>query len=163
MLLFWSKIARAIYLRLLFVPTLHWCAANVEFATMGYYLFVGLYWAIEVETLYMIGWSKTWWRHQMETFSVLLALCAGNSPVTDEFPAQRPVTRRLDVFFDLRLNEQLSKQSWGWLFETPSRSLWRQRNECVTCNMLCSIIELLWSKIVMKMMPKLTITTNGMP
>ena len=41
-------------------------------------------------------------RHQMETFSVLLALCAGNSPVTGEFPAQRPVTRSLAVFFDLR-------------------------------------------------------------
>ena len=34
-----------------------------------------------------------WWRHQMETFSVLLAICVGNSPVTGEFPAQRPVTR----------------------------------------------------------------------
>ena len=35
---------------------------------------------------------KAWWRHQMETFSALLAICAGNSPVTGEFPAQRPVT-----------------------------------------------------------------------
>ena len=49
----------------------------------------------------------------METFSTLLAICAGNSPVPDEFPAQRPVTRSFDVFFDLRLNKQLSKQSWG--------------------------------------------------
>ena len=39
----------------------------------------------------------------METFSALLALCAGNSPVTGEFPSQRPVTRSFDVFFDLRL------------------------------------------------------------
>ena len=39
-----------------------------------------------------------WWRHQMETFSALLALCAGNSPVTGEFPSQRPVTRSFDVF-----------------------------------------------------------------
>ena len=38
---------------------------------------------------------------------------AGNSPVTEEFPAQRPVTQSFDVFFDLRLNERLSKQSWG--------------------------------------------------
>ena len=38
-----------------------------------------------------------WWRHQMETFSALLAICAGNSPVPGEFPAQRPVTRNLDV------------------------------------------------------------------
>ena len=45
----------------------------------------------------------------METFSALLALCAGNSPVAGEFPAQRPVTRSFDVFFDLRLNKRLSK------------------------------------------------------
>ena len=29
---------------------------------------------------------QSWWRHQMETFSALLAICAGNSPVTGEFP-----------------------------------------------------------------------------
>ena len=39
----------------------------------------------------------SWWRHQMETFSALLAICAGNSPVHVEFPAQRPVTRSFDV------------------------------------------------------------------
>ena len=47
----------------------------------------------------------------MEAFSVLLAICGGNSPVPGEFPAQRPVTRSFDVFFDLRLNKWLSKQS----------------------------------------------------
>ena len=72
-----------------------------------------------------------WWRHQIETFSALLALCAGNSPVTGEFRAQRPVTQSFDVFFDRRLNKRLSKQSWRWWFETPSRSLWRR------CNGLC--------------------------
>ena len=41
---------------------------------------------------------------------------------------QRPVTRSFDVFFDLRLNKRLSKQSWGWWLETPSRSLWRHCN-----------------------------------
>ena len=61
----------------------------------------------------------------METFSELLALCVGNSPVTGEFPAQRPVTRSFDIFFDLPLNKRLSKHSWGWRFETPSRPLWR--------------------------------------
>ena len=70
----------------------------------------------------------SWWRHQMEAFSALLALCAGNSPVTGEFPPQRPVTRSFDVFFDLRLNKRLSKQSWGWWFEMPSRPLWRHQN-----------------------------------
>ena len=70
----------------------------------------------------------SWWRHQMDTFSALLALCAGNSPVTGEFPSQRPVTWSFDVFFDLRLNKRLSKQSWGWWFETLSRPLWRHCN-----------------------------------
>ena len=71
-----------------------------------------------------------WWRHQMETFSALLAICAGNSPITGEFPAQRLVTRSIDVFFDLRQNKRLSKQSWGWWFETPSRPLWRHCSQC---------------------------------
>ena len=39
----------------------------------------------------------SWWRHQMKTFSVLLALCAGNSPVTGEFPSLRPVTQSSDL------------------------------------------------------------------
>ena len=64
------------------------------------------------------------WRHQMETFSMLLAICVGNSPVTGELAVQRPATRSFDVFFDLRLNKWLSKQSWRWWFETPSPSLW---------------------------------------
>ena len=50
-----------------------------------------------------------WWRHQMEIFSASLDLCAGNSPVSREFPEQRPVTRNFDVFLDLRLNKRLSK------------------------------------------------------
>ena len=56
---------------------------------------------------------------------------AASGPFTGpgEFPTQRPVTRSFDVFFDLRLNKRLSKQSWGWWFETLSRSLWRHRNE----------------------------------
>ena len=72
---------------------------------------------------------SSWWRHQMETFSALLALCAGNSPVLGEFPAQWPVTRSCCAFCDVRLNKRLSKQSWGWWFETLSRPLWRHRND----------------------------------
>ena len=76
-----------------------------------------------------IIWLKvvifSWWRHQMETFFALLAICAaGNSLVPGEFPAQRPVTRSFGVFFDLRLNKRFSKQSWDWWFETLSRPLW---------------------------------------
>ena len=70
----------------------------------------------------------SWWRHHMETFSALLALCAGNSPGTGEFPAQRPITQSFDVFCDLHLYKRLSKQSWGWWFETPSCPLWRHCN-----------------------------------
>ena len=64
----------------------------------------------------------------METFSAFLAICAGNSQVSGEFPVQRPVARSFDVFFDLRLNKRLSKQSWSWSFETLSRPLLRHRN-----------------------------------
>ena len=56
----------------------------------------------------------------METFSTLLAICAGNSPVPGEFPTQRPVTQSFDIFFDWRLNKRLNKQSSGWWFETLS-------------------------------------------
>ena len=70
-----------------------------------------------------------WWRHKMETFSALLALCAGNSPVAGEFPAERPVTRSFYDFFNLHLNKRLSKQSWGWWFEMPSCPLWRHCND----------------------------------
>ena len=65
----------------------------------------------------------------METFSALLAICAGNSPVSGEFPAQRPVTRSFDIFFDVRLIKRLSKHSRGWWFETLSHPLWRHRND----------------------------------
>ena len=68
--------------------------------------------------------ASSWWRHQIETLSALLAFCVWNSQVTGEFPSQRPVTRSFDVFFDLRLNKPLGKQSWGWWFGVPSRSLW---------------------------------------
>ena len=76
----------------------------------------------------MVCCAFSWLRHQMETFSALLAICAGNSPFRGEFPAQRPVTRSFDVFFDLRPNKRLSKQWRGWWFGTQSRSLWRHRN-----------------------------------
>ena len=64
-------------------------------------------WA-QIRILKLVHWYHAFplWRHQMETFSALL--------VTGEFPAQRPVTRSFDVYFDLRLNKRLSKQSWGW-------------------------------------------------
>ena len=61
-------------------------------------------------------------------FRVTGHLC-GEFTGRGEIPAQRPVTRIFDVFFDLRLNEWLSKQSWGWWFETPSCPLCRHSKE----------------------------------
>ena len=71
---------------------------------------------------------SSWWRHHMEIFSMLLALWVGNSPVTGEFPSQR-----FDVFFDLRLNKRLGKQSRRRWFEMTSRSLWRHCNAGAQC------------------------------
>ena len=81
------------------------------------------------KALRKVWWfHDSWWRHQMEIFSALLAFCAGNSPVTGEFPAQRLVTRSFDIVFDLRLNKRLSKQPQGWWFETRLYPL------CPHCN-----------------------------
>ena len=87
--------------------------------------------------------EKALWRHQMETFSALLAFCAGNSPVTGEFPAQWPVTRSFDAFFNLRLNKPSSKQSWGWWFETPSHSLWCHCNDYQLCHLTHRFVRFL--------------------
>ena len=74
----------------------------------------------------------TWWRHQMETFSVLLPHCERNS------------LQSFDVFFDLHLNKQLSKQSRGLWFETPSHPLWCHCNENTGIQNL-SLISQLWN------------------
>ena len=81
--------------------------------------------------------TLSWWRHLMEIFFALLAFCAGNSPVTGEFPAHRPVTRSFDIFFDPHLNKRLRKQWWGWWFETPSHPLWRHCNSCARHHPYC--------------------------
>ena len=82
--------------------------------------------ATNIQLLYSQHCDRCWpstimsrWRHQMETFSALLALCEGNPPATGGFPSQRSVTRSFDVFFDESLNRQLNIQ-WNcrW-FETP--------------------------------------------
>ena len=85
-----------------------------------------------VENVYAFYWKYTWWHHQRETFFALLVFCAGNSRITGEFSAQRPVTRSFDVFFNLRPNKWLSKQWRRWCFETPFRSLRRHCKE-YTC------------------------------
>ena len=89
----------------------HWCDINLRHNTL-------------------ILDNISWWRHQMETFSALLAICTGNSP--GPVPTLRPVTRSFDVYFDLHPNKRLSKQSSVWWLETPSRPLWRHRNATQT-------------------------------
>ena len=69
----------------------------------------------------------TWWCPQMETFSTLLALCVGNSPVTGEFTSQRPVTRSFDVLFDLCLNK-------GWANNRVAGDLRHHRAHWRHCN-----------------------------
>ena len=53
------------------------------------------------------------------------------SPVNS--PHKGPLTRSFGVFFDLRLNKWLSKQSWGLWFETLSRPLWRHYDAFFLC------------------------------
>ena len=60
-------------------------------------------------------------------FRVTGPLC-GEFTGPGEFPTQRPVTRSFNVFFDLRFIKPLSKQWWGWWFETLLWSLWRRCN-----------------------------------
>ena len=73
-------------------------------------------------------------RHHMmtssngNTFRVTAHLC-GEFTGPGEFPSQKPVAWSFDVFFDLRPNKRLSKQWWGWLYETPSCPLWRHCND----------------------------------
>ena len=61
--------------------------------------------------------------------SALLAICAGNSPVTSEFPPQSLVTLSFDILFDMRLNKLLCKQAWGWWFEMIPYPLWCHCND----------------------------------
>ena len=70
----------------------------------------------------------SWWRHQMETFSASLALCAGNSPVPVNSPHKGQWRGALTFFMICALNKRLSKKSQGWWFETLTRSLWRHCN-----------------------------------
>ena len=119
-----------------------------------YFIFIYLFyfyffWSLEL---------SPWWRHQMETFSALLAICAGNLPVTGEFPAQRPATQSFDVFFDACLNKRLGKHWWGWWFQTPSRQLWRHCNalmqlsryQCINREECVNHTSSLWTVIAHK-------------
>ena len=68
-------------------------------------------------------------------------------PLCGEFPSQRPTTWSFDDFFNLHLNEWLSKQSWRRWFETSSCSLWCHYNIyiVITCLNLHEI--LIWNSL----------------
>ena len=89
-------------------------------------------------------------------FRVTGLLC-GEFTGPGEFPTQRPVTRSFDVFFDLRLNKRLSKQPWGWWFETPSWSLWRQ------CNVNNGFDDAEWAFFISNLQTKFRIISRGVP
>ena len=73
--------------------------SSTHFSFVYSFSFINLFIYLFIDVIVMlIGWnSAPWWRHQMEPFSLLLAICAGNSPVTNEFSFKRPVTRSFDV------------------------------------------------------------------
>ena len=68
-----------------------------------------------------------WWRHQMETCSVLLSIFTANRRWPMNSPHKGQYRGPL-FFYICALNKRLSTQSWGWWFEMPSRSLWRHCN-----------------------------------
>ena len=82
----------------------------------------------------------TWWCHPMESCSASLALRAGNSPVTGEFPTQSPVTRSFDVLFDLRLNN-------GWVNNRDAGDLRRHRAHYDVTVMAWFYRGLIWNQV----------------
>ena len=109
---------------------LHWTDAKSLSAPMTIWFTHSKHAPLDLDALNHAYTTVSWWRHQKETFSALLALCEGIPPVTGGFPSERSVTLSFDAFFDLRRNKRLSKQSRRRWFETPSPSLWRQCNVC---------------------------------
>ena len=102
-----------------FLPKSMWvvCCIRLEGSHfISWKIFSKLYWPLKQ----MITWYATWLLYKKymmkssnENIFRVTGLCVGNSPVTIEFPSQRPVMRSFDVFFDLHLNKWLNKQSWG--------------------------------------------------
>ena len=80
--------------------------------------------------IYHFLYICTWWRHQMETFSALLAICEGNSPVPSDCSAQRPATRRLVSRYRAHYDVFVMKWQWFDLFKTRSSLLKLQGSFC---------------------------------
>ena len=91
--------------------------------------FIGIFLVIRLAHNQLWSWSYDMMTSSNGNILRVTGHLCGNSPVNDEVPAQRPVTRSFDVFFDLHLKKRLKKQWWGWWFESPSCPLWRFCNE----------------------------------
>ena len=96
---------------------------------------------VHCSLLWLIKEQLPWWRHHMEAFSALLALCAGNSPVTSEFPShfphRGPVTRSL--MFHL-----MYAGAYGWTNAGIAGDLRRHDVHCDITLMIHTCIEDLW-------------------
>ena len=104
------------------VEVLEWISNSITlYWTCDYLSILGFFNEVLVALIRVdvIKWKK---------LSALLVLCEGNSPITGEFPSQRPVTRSFGAFFDLRLNKRLGKQLRRWWFQAPLCSFWRHCN-----------------------------------
>ena len=75
------------------------CFGNISKAIIWHYVAV-IYniWCTKISSSRLLH-EFWWWSHQMETFSLLLALCAGNSLMTCEFPSQWPVIQMFSLIF----------------------------------------------------------------
>ena len=92
--------------------------------------------------------KHTWWRHQMETFSALLALCAGNSPVPVNSPHKGQWRGALIFSFIYAwINDWVNNRECWW-FETAGWSLWRHRNERSDFTLeICVVISDIWNTL----------------
>ena len=77
----------------------------------------------------------------MEAFSALLVNVRGIHRLPVNSPHKGQWRGASMFFFDLCLNKRLSKQSWGWWFETLSCTLWRHRNDWYHMNYLSVCIS----------------------
>ena len=98
-----------------------WCRNPVQTVNIWLQLWNRFKWCFCLRQLDAIAWKSDVGRFAiLRKQNMYLQVSSNKNPFPGpgEFPAQRPVTRSFDVFFDLRLNKQLSKQPWGWWFET---------------------------------------------
>ena len=97
-----------------------------------FYQYHCVQWYLVVRTVYKIRKTSQGYLLRLRTYNITHSKCALQwwiIPLDIVVTPIISVTRSFDVFFDLRLNKRLSKQPWGWWFETPAWSLWRHRND----------------------------------